>query len=551
MKCNAAVCLNIVTQNSFDWRPYNPDNFSEGVIYFAEGEPYLGTDASYRTLDIEWWIHCSPGTDITPSFIVDDSDALTTGLIIAQVNSSAGCPIPTSPPTPTPAYNPKCRYVSRWTANQSLGVQIDLAELNDGPFGVKSLSLGNSVLYFQACERMTCPPLYQCPEDLGSLSSAWLCNSTSWECVSYGVGVDAVDVKPKNSDVSQGIILSMSNPANSRSVELWLTCEEHGFPAGHINWSQSATIDNGRLQLQGSALETCLKVIEPPGNQTCNFSVVNDQRSLQLDLEQLNRGGGYQALVNVRGVPGYPDSLLYYQPCGSLFCPTGTFCQGVEDAAIWLCRDESGIQLCTAYGLWENNLTMSLLYPETPEGGVGAVYIGDMRYTAQVSYFCNRSMAYGEIALPSGVTLVGDQMRFIIMSRNACVQPDPSPSQSPNSTPSPSQIPSPSQSDTPSTSPSNTPSYSESPSPNNGTVEPAAATGGAVFVVVILLGGIVYVAAGVAINWLRTGIPEIPNANFWTEVGECIVTAVQWIVSCGESSKDWPLYEKVGSPPGA
>jgi hypothetical protein len=511
-------------------------------------------------LDVEWWILCDPQGDDQVTFMIDDGDELTAGLIIGMVNSSSGCPVPTASPSPTPAFSPKCTYVHRWDVNTTLGVSIDLAYFNDGPFGVKSsASLPNGQLYIQPCERMTCPPLFTCPETPDELSSAWMCNMTDLTCKSYGIAVEAADIRPINNNLSEGLVLNMANPAGTRSVSLSLTCETWQYPSGHIDWASNATVDSQTLNVSGAVLEACLDVVEPPGNQTCNFSIWDDSLSLDLDLEKLNAPGGWRAFVNVQGIWGYPDSWLYYQPCGSIPCPAGWHCQGVEDAAIWLCREDSDLQLCTAFGLWENNLTMSLIAPPRIDGGVKAAYIGDMKHDAIVQYFCNRSMPDDALGMPQMVTMVGEQMRFIAMSRGACVLPDPTaspvstmplspgPTDVPTVSPGPSEVPSvsvtsrappPTAPPVPTTSQVPTPE----PAPDQGS---ASATGGSVFMMIVLVGGLLYFVVGILWSFVRTGNPEIPNNRFWTEVRLCIVTAVKWILTCGRVGVDAHQYERV------
>jgi hypothetical protein len=138
MKYIGLAGWDVITRYSIDWRPLDPTNFSAGVIYFAEGEPYQTTDGVYRTLDLEWWISC--GTNDLPSapaeYMIDDNG--TTGLFIGVISSTAGCPTFDTRPIATPPYSPKCQFTRRSDANRSVGLQFDLAELNGGPFGVKS-----------------------------------------------------------------------------------------------------------------------------------------------------------------------------------------------------------------------------------------------------------------------------------------------------------------------------------------------------------------------------------------------------------------------------
>ena len=50
-------------------------------------------------------------------------------------------------------------------------------------------------------------------------------------------------------------------------------------------------------------------------------------------------------------------------------------------------------------------------------------------------------------------------------------------------------------------------------------------TPGAVFLAIVLVGGIAYVAAGALWNFVRGGVVALPQAAFWAEVGESVVEA--------------------------
>jgi hypothetical protein len=482
MKYIGFIGWDVVTRNSIDWRPLDQSNASAGVICFASGEPYEAPDGSYRTLDLEWWISCgtNPHKNATAEFIIDDNG--TTGLFIGRLSSAAGCPRPTSSPTPTPAYAPQCRFTRRSDADRAVGVQLDLADLNGGPFGVKvpiSVDGEALTLYFQACGRMDCPPAYACAP--AELSSAWLCADGAGSCRSWGVGAERPDVHAPAGNASRGVVLRLNESSEGYAVELALRCRDGEWPRGHIAWDGAATASGRRLAISGAAKEACLVPIVAPPNKTCAFATESGGRSVRLDLHSLNRpGAGWETVVRVDGQGR--SARLRYEPCGSLHCPVGAHCQGIEDAAVWLCANESDIELCTAFGLIEDDVQMALADPGHIEKGVKVAYIGDMRHEAVATFVC----AEEELALPEVVTIDERRLQFVVKSRATCAI--------------------------------------------GGGVRWASV--GAIFLTLVVLLFTVYFAAGVLITLFTKGVPGIPNVQFWREIYDLITEAVSAIFVC-------------------
>lgn len=75
------------------------------------------------------------------------------------------------------------------------------------------------------------------------------------------------------------------------------------------------------------------------------------------------------------GHDSYPKSQLLFKPCGNITCPPDAFCNGDEDAEIWLCHEISGTLECEGYGLYKNKVTLEL-YDDIKDG-IQANYLGD------------------------------------------------------------------------------------------------------------------------------------------------------------------------------
>ena len=183
MQCNDEKCNNLITQNELNYKPLNPKDFSQGIVYHANGEPYL-EDGVFKTIDLEFRIKCnknSKGINIPFETKIDDKSV--TGSFIVTMESEYGCPIQIASPTPTPLFQPDCKFEKRMNKEPKKGIKVDMKNLNDGPFGIKvDLNIdnqqGHRTLYYQPCERMMCPPTFTCEEEPNDYSSAWLCDLT-------------------------------------------------------------------------------------------------------------------------------------------------------------------------------------------------------------------------------------------------------------------------------------------------------------------------------------------------------------------------------------
>jgi hypothetical protein len=217
-------------------------------------------------------------------------------------------------------------------------------------------------------------------------------------------------------------------------------------------------------------------IVAPP-NKSCAFAADSGPRAVRFDLHNYNRPGvGWERAVRVEGQGR--DALLRYEPCGSLHCPIGAHCQGIEDAAVWLCANESGIELCTAFGLIEDDVRIALADGERIENGLIVNYIGDMRHEAEAKFVC----AQEEIGLPEKVAINDRTLSFVVRSEAACA-----------------------------------------------IGEVKSASGGAIFLTTLWAPCILYFAGGVFWALFRTGVPGIPNVRFWREAYDLVATGASGI----------------------
>ncbi|KAH0790482.1 hypothetical protein GPJ56_005601 [Histomonas meleagridis] len=431
----SGFCRNVITQNSFDYKPLYSHDFSKGILYHASSEPYLEDDNLYHTLDLEFRIYCDPtqtSSDIPISVEVDDASEA--GLFIVTMNSSAGCPIPTASPSPTPMYQPHCKYIKRLSTNPKVGLDIDLSTLNGGPFGIKiPITIKNEEheLFFQPCERVQCPSTYICVEGTDIYSSSWLCNS-SRICTSYGVSVDNMDFDQIGAQPTNGMILRLNNTFNNKKSEIYMRCK-HNFPNDHFFWSPQGELNDEVFSILGQSEELCVTPIPSPDPYSCHFSTEQKNYSLNINLTKYNKDpNGYEQIVEVYDhIGNHYQRKLLYNPCGHISCPKNAFCDGDEDAQIWLCHDISSQSNCIGYGLAINNVTMELYEESDLFSGILALYKGDIKRTADITYVCNENLKENEIIIPKVLNLTGHKLMFEVESKDACpinIGPTPKPS---------------------------------------------------------------------------------------------------------------------------
>ncbi|OHT02840.1 hypothetical protein TRFO_29911 [Tritrichomonas foetus] len=560
MSSKTGKSVNVITQNSFDYRPLNTANISEGFIYYADSEPFESPkDQSIRTLDLEIQIRCDPSIttlDIQNLIEFSVTDSISAGKFIAKFNHSFGCPKATHPtPTPTPAFQVDCEYIDRLDSDPKRGIWADLSFMNDGPYGIKTIQnvAGvNHYLYFQPCERIQCPPNFICPTKI-EYSSAWLCNE-SLHCDSFGVSNEEYDFRPIDSDLTKGMVLRFDDKQLDRSFELTLTCLED-YPDGHIKWdTKSASISSSSVKVSGKTKEVCLKPIPtttPHPQAKCTFENEQGNYKVSIDLEKLNKGQGtgWTADVSVMaGHESYPPSKLIYQPCGSVICPADAFCNGDEDAEIWLCFDNDGTLECDGYGLLKYNMTLELFDDDDLSDGVQASYFGDGKRRANVIYQCNENLAEGSLGLPESVNLDYRTLSFFIQSKDVC------PKQISPTTTSTTQTKtlSPTLTNTITHTQTQTQTFTKTAPPTlTATVSPepepekrSNAGGGAYFLLIVFCAAILYVVIGILFEFVKSGAVALPNASFWSEFYLCVEEAILFIGSCGKK-KGGTQYDKI------
>jgi hypothetical protein len=419
---DATVCFGVATLPSFDFRFLDPESPNSGIIYRAEGEPFSTRPGQFReTFDVELSIRCDPtqtNVSIDPTFEFDSTGRATELKVF--IASAVGCPSAAEVPAPSPTpWEPNCRFVHRNPQNPNYGVDIDFERFNSGGYGARTplwISGDEFLLYLQLCERAECPIGYSCPEE--ELSSAWLCahRSVNKTCVSLGLSDGNPRVSLVNgSDTSKGVIVGL---ANLSATIKWAAFE----PPGHVFWNQSV---QAGLPLAISGTSEELREVWIPQPQPGGECTYTDRtltgEFVSLDIARYNRSGGWIANVTVTG-DSVGDAALAYQPCGGLVCPPGAFCDGDEDATIWLCDDGE----CSGFGLFERPLELRFADPGNAGAGVNAEYEGGVGKFAEVTWKCDPEGSPGVLTLATNATIANRTLLFDVWAIDACPKIAPS-----------------------------------------------------------------------------------------------------------------------------
>lgn len=497
MRCNYSSheCASAIPYQSFDWQLINPYNPDEGVIYYASGEPFVDPeDRQYYTIDFEIKFKCDPNsksTDISYDYLVVNK----TNEVVVRItfNTIHGCPTKVLVPTPTPSFNPDCSFTYYFIPSLHYGVYSDFKLYNGGPYGIRTnLKLNESIdrtLFYQPCERMKCPVGYTCSDS--GFSSAWLCNQEGRTCENYGlVNEDGIDAEIEGFKKNSSIIVTHHTETNDeKSISLRVGCNKR-YNFDHFNFDSQAILSNNKLSINSYSHNACPSYNPKPipsfNDDTCN--VISKYHG-SVNISDYNYENGYFTTVTERYTQ--KKYTLYFQPCGGLDCPSESQCDGDTNATVWLCEEINTNDVfndCIAYGLIENNLTVN-----DRVNDLRVLYKGDRKRTALVDFRCDNEgkSKQNSIRISDSVQLENSQLYFSVYTKSLCT--------------------------------------------NDDSKSKKKISGGAIFLIILLVAIVLYISIGMIYNYIRYKKIEFPNLEFWKEFGACISTGFMYIIKCGHS----------------
>ena len=212
--------------------------------------------------------------------------------------------------------------------------------------------------------------------------------------------------------------------------------------------------DNKVLNLVSRSEEICFKDIpEPqppaPGSQRCNFYQTIDGHLVSVNIATNNGNhvsnvsveipinnslnsnsndfsNGVKVSVKAENGEIYPNAVLYYQPCLGLKCPQDSYCEGNEDATIWLCYDNNAglsTRTCKSFGEYtdESKIDLTLAEYNNTKSGIKVRYYQEKR-EGDVYWKCDSSIQHNDLEMPQSVIVKdeGNTIEFNVSAYDVC-----------------------------------------------------------------------------------------------------------------------------------
>ena len=414
--------------------------------------------------------------------------------VFVSASSSDVC---MKPPASTPDPS-RCRRVFK---DGSERIDIDLARMNTlGGYGFSvtwnSSSPGvDYSAHVQPCGGLNCPG-GACTEPNGA--TVWVCDRTGdspWGCDPYGVFYDEIQLEASEQGIQDGvkaIYHSTGGPKTLKSIVYfscdWLISESQArFETdAQMSPNKDTAIFRARSRqvcygdepwFPPTPKPTLMPDPDPdPPHEYVN-RVGND--TVSFDMSQMFTGAPNEYKVTLNGTT---DMTLWYSPFSPSTCPSGFDCEFRETADGWGCWYHH----CFPIAIHDYNVSS---VPSTDINVASFIVQGQSDYRMKFVVTCDRKL--DAISISKDVFVTPDNLFTVSASaRFAC----PS-----------SSLPLP------------------------------KVSGGAIFLLVLLLTTILYLGLGTIIQWIRTGRVDIPNAKFWAEVGACIAYPFQ----CGRHTTSY------------
>ena len=222
----------------------------------------------------------------------------------------------------------------------------------------------------------------------------------------------------------------------------------------------------------------------------------------------------YDELITVGVFPNYQRNLYRYYPTNPGLPPSGyeiLDTSNENDAVVsnvWRCFNSSnGRSVCHAAGNSNVNLRYELVEEGNLNGGISVIYEGGYGgWNTKIQLICNTSVPEDKVDFDDVGYLVPSEKVPTIYTHTtmACLKEAP-----------------------------------YVPIDNR-----SAFTGGAIFLMIVIIASVLYLSIGLFVNFIKSGIIELPNKAFWEEFGTCVQTAILFIFSCRKQSAQGD-YDKV------
>ena len=390
------------------------------------------------------------------------------------------------PPEPQPTQSPKPIGQTQPTiyiANETHSIMADLMDFTYSKdvtikYGTQKAS---AKLQFYPFNSKNPPAQYQ-PKGLYS-ADAWLC----WESNCYPMmkGTE-YGISYNNKSRNLQSVTFTANSFFDTVFEVTVKCNEN---AKNPVSDQIVNFDgNNKYSITTEWSQICPRTeIQPvfppepvtptpaPAPQPYPISYADEEYSY--DFSNLG-----QSTVSMRVQVGlsYEDTVFSFDPDGLIECPIGSECRGVEKATAWKCWEDAVTKKMSCLALADvryapQSITASsVVY----NGGYGG-------YQLEMMLNCNPDASDNNYTLSEVAFEENEYVTVNLFSKAFCT--------------------------------------------GRG-IKRNSATGGAVFLLILILISISYIIIGVTYNFIKHGVIAIPGQGFFNEFASCVATGFSYVI---------------------
>ena len=535
-RCHGDKCVSCVTHNSLDYQPADPNNLSEGLIYYAKNIPFYDENKIPRTINLEWKILCDPSvTDPnSPASLSVITNSNSTILITGSIRHKSVCPksdvvnpahvmnvhahsksdtwhppIPKKGPTPTPTPNPSpnpdfvvFNETSYVKLNLDMLIQSDFSDTLELYSGTEENQCNVDVKW-QPWKPIPPPDGYSSQEfDLANMWVCWTDESIGPYC--HPVGDRRMDIDMElidKNDYSKGMTLKYRG-AYGLNLEVDVLCNEtekdHSIPLDHnTKLAYHQTTSGPRILMFSDSSEVCPRKYaiptipptpaaspEPTGKPVTHFEVTVNGTTCVADFDSM----GY---IRQKLLVGYDDkyelNTIFFNAVERISCPTGFTCLGnSQKSNVWRCINN---QDCIPMADTRFGITYKMVDQNDIRKGISATFGGSYADTLTVNCICDERKYGFRFDELGDKTPAGTKITLTVRSRSFCSR------------------------------------------------HVIRISGGAVFLSIVLIPGVFYFGAGVLVTYIITGKPNVPNANFWNTFFSSISYLFAVLLACANTTK--------------
>lgn len=407
-------------------------------------------------------------------------------------------------PSPTPAVD---MSFSKESQTQSgLGILFNLNELGDMDREI-AYSDDNYQFVFSPGKYVNCPFPYNCQHETNSslyvchtgkiMNGANIISEPKGYCSSFAVPNSQMAFSQNGISEDQGVKVHYTDSNNKRTADIYFKCDT-SKPLHEISLDGKPNGDDAHVEFTVRTPDTCIRAPTPvpdPLHRYCTYQP-SGYSSPIFDLFRLNQ----DAVSGINGVVYNEETgvvienhlMFFIQPCGSIECPSGYSCSSndeIQKSSFWKCSSTTK-QCMSVANVTTGNLVFENINNKLV-GRFGSTLFG--KKNAEMFFTCNPNEKSLGVDPNVYYNTKDDVYRITLINEAFC--------------------------------------WNQNDSSNS-------LSGGAIFLIVLLVVVVLYIAIGMIYIYVRNGSLGFPNKNFWMEFGLCIREACIYIFTCNRRNAD-------------